>query len=138
METLANLIHVGRRYPQGGGVVWLFLRKVNPHTFTWFERQNENQEIETAMTAPTIREAIRLANDLWKEDLFSLLRCGFRYPMPERDEHGQNALFYQMVASLSSMNGIYFDEELGSNCFVQNASSEARTVWEQLRTHEKK
>ncbi len=137
MGSLANLIHVARRYPQGGSTAWLYLRKVNPHAFTWYEHQADGSEAETLVTAPTIREALRLAHRQWKEDAFTTLRCGFRYPTPERDEHGQNALFYQMIASLSSMNGIYFDEELGCNCFVQNPSQEARTLWEQLRAHEK-
>lgn len=138
MSSLANLIHVGRRYPQGALPPWLFLRKVNTHIFTWYEQRDDGAETETSVTAPTIREALRLAHRQWKEDAFMTLKCGFRYPTPERDEHGQNALFYQMIASLSSMNGIYFDEELGCNCFVQNASQEARTLWEKLKAHEKK
>src|SRR5262245_54931151 len=138
MGSLSNIIHVGRRHVQGGSFKWLFLRKITPHSYTWYEQHGENFEAETSLTAPTIREAIRLAHREWKDDSFRTLFCGYRYPLPERDEHGQNALFYQMIASLSSMNGIYFDEELGCNCFIQNASQEARTLWEHLKVHEKK
>jgi hypothetical protein len=38
-----------------------------------------------------------------------------------------------MVSSITTPNGIYFDEELGNNCFVQNQSLEARELYYVLR-----
>jgi len=86
-------------------------------------------EQATTVSGETVEEAMRLAARHWQKDSFTTVICGFRYTLPERDEHGINALFHQMVASYSSMNGVYYDEELGNNCFVQNASDEAIRLW---------
>ncbi len=88
----------------------------------------------TEVYGETIEESIRLAAREWKEHFFQTLKCGFRYTLPERDEHGINALFHQMAASLSTSNGIYFDEELGNNCFVQKLLFEARDLFLTYRT----
>lgn len=93
--------------------------------FAWFL-----DEAPTGVEAPHVEEAIRLAVKKWK---LNLVNCGFRYMLPERDEHGINALFHQMGASYESMNGVYFEEELGYNCIVQNASDEARQLWRELK-----
>ena len=113
-----------------------FLRKVDPHTFSWFIADiTTKNETPTAVSADNIEEAIRLGNRTWKIDNFRTLNCGFRYTLPERDEHGTNALFHQMVASYTSPNGVYYDQELGANCIVHNASIEARTLWNTLRSN---
>lgn len=142
MDKLKNLIHVGCFFGPYAKVTYLFLREVNPHTFTWYEQAGpeaeEDTETATALSAPTIEEALRIANYNLKSVDFRTINCGFRYTLPERDEHGINALFYQMIASYSSSNGVYFDEEIGCNCFVQNASEEARNLWKQLKANEKK
>jgi hypothetical protein len=135
MEKLKNLIHVGCLFTWGQNK-YVFLRKINPHTYTWFEQEDDSEK-ETVVTAINIEEALRLASRHWTHEYFRMLNCGFRYTLPERDEHGINALFHQMVASYSSMNGIYFDEEIGCNCFVQNGSEEARNLWKQLKANEK-
>lgn len=127
---LKDLIHVGICFRKGIGSHHLYLRKIDPHTFQWF-----HGEKETSVSANNIEEAIRLANREWKINDFRLLNCGFRYTLPERDEHGINALFHQMVASYSSSNGIYYDSALGANCIVQNASLEARNLWNKLKTN---
>lgn len=106
-----KLIHVARK-----GSTLYFLRKKGDD-FVWFEGENE-----TPIVSKNIEEAIRLANRKWH---FRMLACGFRYTLPERDEHGNNALFYQMAASQKTLTGVYFDEELGHPCIVQNASGEA-------------
>lgn len=129
-----KLIHVGKIFPQGG-MQWVFLRQISEHLFQWFYAASE--EIATGVTADSVQEAMRLAFRTWKMVYFTTLNCGFRYTLPERDEHGINALFHQMIASLSSPNGIYFDEELGHLCFVQNASIEARDLWKQLQINGK-
>lgn len=126
-----RLIHVGEYHINGNGKKRLFLREVNPHHFTWFE-ENGTAEQETEVEAPSIEEALRIARRTWKNHAFRTLNCGFRYTLPERDEHGMNALFFQLANSQRSPNGIYFDEELGHNCFVQNASNEAIDLFKKL------
>lgn len=132
-KELDKLIHIGRIYIEGQWS-YLFLRKNAHGHFTWFQEQNNLQnEIETPVSALTEEEALRLAPRYWRNQSFNTLICGFRYTLPERDEHGINALFHQMVASYSSSNGIYYDDELGNNCFVQNASDEALNLWKRLK-----
>lgn len=130
--TNNRLIHIARMQPKGIHVVYLFLRQLDPHHFRWFEEKG-NEEIETAVFGNSIEEAIRQSHRHWKNVAFRTVNCGFRFTLPERDEHGSNALFYQMVSSYSSMNGFYFDEELGFNCIVHQASLEARQLWNRLR-----
>ncbi len=98
-----------------------------PYRFVWFLRDKE-----TPIVGGNSEEAILLARKQWGEDNFRTLNCGFRYTLPERDEHGVNALYSQMVSSYASMNGIYFDPDLSCNCFVQSASNEARSLMKQL------
>lgn len=126
-NKVTNLIHVGKI-----GERFLFLRKIAPQHFEWFFAV-DGSETATEVRALTIEEALRLAAHKWKGDYFKTINCGFRYTLPERDEHGNNALFYQMVASYSNSSGVYFDDELGSNCIVHNASIEARQLWNRLK-----
>lgn len=127
-SRLSNLIHIakiGQRY--------VFLRKLAPLHFAWFWWDGDS-ETPFDWTATSAEEALRLAQ---RQEEFRTVGCGFRYTLPERDEHGMNALFYQMVASYQSPNGIYFDDELGGNCIVQFASIEARKLMMQLKSDEK-
>ena len=126
-----KLIHVARTYIHGKWQ-YLFLRENEERHFVWHE-EHENEEKETSISAESIEEAMRLAAREWKNHSFSSLLCGFRYTLPERDEHGINAFFYQMAASYSSSNGVYYDETLGNNCFVQNASEQALGLWRKLK-----
>ena len=130
---MKDLMHVAQYLSPGKGKKWLFLKKLDARLYTWFE-DNEGSEV----TADTIEEAIRLAHRHWQGCSFSPLMCGFRYTLPERDEHGINALFWQMGLSYNSPNGIYFDEEIGCNCIVHNASLEARNLWKELRSEPKR
>lgn len=136
-EKLPKLIHAARRMTQEGSVRYLFLRKREHAGFAWFEdcpqEQGHPAGLETGMEGDTIGLAMQQARRTWKQDSFRTVICGFRYTLPERDEHGCNALFHQMVASYSNSNGIYFDEELGHNCIVQAASQEALALWKRLR-----
>lgn len=134
MESQVKLIHVARILANEGQKQFLFLRKISPREYLWYKEQADNTEIETDIKTETIEQALRQAARKWKNDAFCTVICGFRYTLPERDEHGMNALFHQMVASYSSMNGIYYDEELANNCFVQNASIEARQLWQRLQS----
>lgn len=130
-NNLPKLIHIGEYTVPGTGPRRLFLRQVDSDNFRWFE-ENGNEEIPLNVSASSIKEAMLLANKNWKHNAFRTIICGFRYTLPERDEHGMNALFHQMAASQRSFNGIYFDEDLGHNCFVQNASTEALNLLKQL------
>lgn len=138
-EKPANpkLIHAARIFSSDGVHHYLFLRKISPDHFVWHREERDLSEKETEVWAINIEEALRLAARFWRLDSFRTVICGFRYTLPERDEHGINALFHQMVASQSSMNGIYYDEELGNNCFVQNASNEALQLWQRLKTQKR-
>ncbi len=107
----------------------VLLLETTPRHFEWFLNDQP-----TEVFADTIEEAIRLANKRWKQEGFSCLNCGFRYTLPERDEHGMNALFYQMAASFASMTGVYFDEELGNNCIIHNIPSTTIAILRQLKT----
>lgn len=126
-EHTIRLIHIARIFTKSGWR-YLFLRETEKSRFSWHE-QTGNGEVETGVAAATIEEALRLAALKWKKDNFTTVICGFRYTLPERDEHGINALFHQMAASYASPNGIYYDDELGNNCIVQNASEEALRFW---------
>jgi len=131
---IPKLIHAAVIQKRGKGIIHLFLRKLDAHHYCWFEGSNDGQEeVETTVSGENVEEAIRLAIRHWAEDGFRTIKCGFRYTLPERDEHGINALFYQMTASYASPNGIYFDEDLGNNCFVNFASVEARDLFNILK-----
>lgn len=131
-QSPPKIVHAARFFSKEGQWRYLFLRKMEQNHFIWHEEHN-NAEAATTVSGPNIEEAIRLAVRHWKHHSFTLVNCGFRYTLPERDEHGINAYFMQMVASYSSMNGVYYDEELGNNCFVQNASQESYDLWKRLK-----
>ncbi len=124
MPTQNKLIHIGRIQKR-----YLFLRQTGKFQYAWFEADGKEAGVEAAH----VEEALRLAVRQWKGMGFHFIHCGFRYMLPERDEHGINALFHQMGASYESMNGVYFEEELGYNCIVQNASDDARRLWSELK-----
>jgi hypothetical protein len=129
-----KLIHVGKIIASNRpGYDLLFLRHHDERVYRWSKVDAHYAEQPTEVVADTIEEAMRLAHRHWKQQYFRTLICGFRYTLPERDEHGINALFHQMAASLGAMSGVYFDSELGCNCYVQNASQEAFFLWRELR-----
>lgn len=133
-EKKSKLIHIARISEPKKGNVYIFLRELDPGRYVWFKEEQPGQEMETAVSGPNPQEAIRLGRAFWKDYFFDPIKCGFRYLMPERDEHGYNALFHQMAASYSAMNGVYFDEEFGCNCIIHFASNEARTLWRRLQS----
>lgn len=110
----------------------LLLRQLSSTEFRWFE-DSMRGEAATDVADSTKEGAIEKARKAWRLSSFRTLQCGFRYTLPERDEHGMNALFFQMKASQLSFNGIYFDEEMGHNCFVQNMSLEAKSILNRLK-----
>ncbi len=126
--SLPKLIHAATIRDAHGKCIYLLLRQEASNHLAWFENH-----VASPISGITLAEAIAKGRKHWQAQGFSTLGCGFRYTLPERDEHGCNALFHQMIASYSSSNGVYFDEELGHNCFVNYASLEARNLWEQLK-----
>ncbi len=136
-KKLGKLIHIAQVMLPRKGPRLLLLRKVDPVRFEWYEEDDKGRESNTAIFAPSAEEAIRQAYLNWKDHLFRTINCGFRYSLPERDEHGSNALFHQMIASYNSMNGIYFDEDLGHNCLVNFASDEAKRLWKELQSQKR-
>lgn len=129
MFSMNKLIHAAKIQSKG----LLLLRQIEPYRFVWYREIEPPIEEETKVWGGSVEEAIAEGYKIWRQDGFQPLNCGFRYTLPERDEVGSNALFHQMISSYSSMNGVYFDEELGSNCIVQNASLDARKLWKRLQ-----
>ena len=127
-ENKRKIMHIGRLHDG----TYLFLRKESANSFRWW-KEIEPTEIDTDVEAKTIEEAIRLANSHWKKEAFRTVICGFRYTLPERDEHGTNALFHHMISSYSTPTGVYHDDELGHACHVQAASDEALRIWKKLK-----
>lgn len=130
-----KLIHVGFINRPRMGKSTLYLRMTSDQLYRWFEEKSDSpgQEMELMLKTPTVEDAMRLAHRELRPFAFRTLICGFRYSLPERDEHGINALFSQMAASYTAPGGIYFDEEVGHNCFVQNSSLEALQLLRQLK-----
>lgn len=107
----------------------LFLKKLENHLFQWFK-----EDQPTDIQGDFWSQAICLAYRKWKSEDFQMLPCGMVFTLPERDEHGNNALFYQMAKSLESMNGIYYDENFGSNCIVQQIPTESKEIYLKLKS----
>jgi len=114
-----EIIHIAT-LKKGLEIRHLYLKKTGPETYQWFD-----EEEATDVKGITPEEAMRLAKRHWNLYPIQFLNCGKRLTLPERDEHGGNALFHQMALSYRSFNGIYYDEELGHSCIVKDASQEA-------------
>lgn len=127
-STPHKIIHAARIDRGGPLPCYLLLKQVDLYHFVWMEKREEG-EVKTPVFSKTVGEALRLAREHWKQHSFRTVNCGMVYTLPERDEHGMNALFYQMTASYSSPNGVFFDDEYGHNCFVNFASQEALRLW---------
>lgn len=129
-----KLIHVGHYLGPNGRLVALYLRQEG-NRFRWYEERG-GEEVALDLSAETATEAIRLAAERFVDDDWRPLECGMRFNQSERDEHGSNALFHQMVASYSSshIEGNYFDEDTGHDCTVDQASEEALALWKRLQS----
>lgn len=110
----------------------LFLRRLDPARYQWFI-EKEGKEEETDISNPVPEEAFRLAFRRWKEKDFIPLHCGYRYMLPERDEHGMPAYFEQMVKSINSSSGVYYDDTVGYNCIVNLIPTATRALYEKLK-----
>lgn len=131
-STAGRLCHIGKLQRSGKKPSYVFLRQTGDHRFVWFEEEN-GKEQATEISAASLPEALRLAHKKWKPFAFRTVICGFRYLLPERDEHGVNALFHEMVQACQSPTGTYYDQDLGHSCMVQNASLEALDMYYRLR-----
>ena len=129
---MPNLIHVARVKIGGGKSAVLFLRKTDPLNYTWYI-EKEGKEESTGIESTHPEEAIRLARRQWALDEFQPLKCGYCFTLPERDEHGTPALFYQMIKSLNTLTGAYFDEDLGFSCHVQQIPVDSRRLYKKLK-----
>ena len=127
-----KLIHVAKIFDPAKGWSWLYLRKTADTGLVWFQQISETEE-PTEVVGDNTEEAIFNARRRWKEQFFTTLKCGFRFTLPERDEIGTNALFHHMLASYAIMNGVYYDEELGHQCIVREASTEALDIMKTLQ-----
>lgn len=126
-------IHAAKIYPDQ----YILLNK-DPEipSFQWyFFRSHFDQTEATGVKGVSIAEAIQQGYQYWETSYFRLLHCGFCYTLPERDEVGSNALFWQMALSYNAFNGRYFDDEVGHLCYVDFASEEALQLWKTLRSH---
>ncbi|HRD55441.1 MAG TPA: hypothetical protein PLC42_03490 [Parachlamydiaceae bacterium] len=131
-ETKTNrLIHIGI-LKKKGKEHYCFLREQNPILYEWKEEENGNEK-SLNLFGSSIEEAIFKIRRAFDSQEFCFLDCGFRYTLPERDEHGINALFFQMKESYNASNGVYFDEILGNNCHVQFASLDALKLLKKLQ-----
>lgn len=130
-EFTEKIIHAAR-VTMKQRTSYLLLKQTGDQHFCWMELDGVTEK-KTPVASSTAEDAIRLARRHWRHKAFRTINCGFRYTLPERDEHGLNALFHQMAASYSSMNGIYFDPDIGNNCIVNFASEEARNLWKSLK-----
>ncbi len=117
-----RIIHAASLFEEGEWIP-LLLREKTPDHYAWFKGTEE-----LGVDATTPEEACKLLRKAFKGTPLSFYNCGFRFTLPERDETGTNALFYQMEASYNSPTGIYYDEELQASCIVRFASEEAREL----------
>jgi len=136
-KSSGKCLHIAEVQRPKEGKRLLLLREASPRLFCWHEELPDGKEQQLELSAPSVEEALRLAQKKLRPLSFRTIKCGFRYALPERDEHGMNALFHQMAASQEGFGGIYFDEEVGHNCFVQNASHEALELLKRLRAEDR-
>lgn len=132
-----KLVHVGCVDPRAGFNPYLFLREENEN-YRWYRQSLNGEELPTPVEGRTPEEAIRKASRFWEAEHFHSLHCGIRYNMEPRDEHGINALFYEMAQSYDSgtILGDYWDDRCGHRCYVDFASQEALALWKNLKGKE--
>lgn len=105
-----------------------FLREIAPSHFQWFL-----EDTPTRVEATSTQEAIRLAYRTFCDQNFEPLLSGYKFTLPERDEHGAPALFIDMIRSLETPSGQYFDPLYGHNLVVHNIPKRARDLYLQLK-----
>lgn len=99
---------------ENGGKKWLTLHKEEDGLFRWYL---DNMPTDIANTSA--EASVKEARKRYREEHLKIHSCGNKFTLPERDEHGTPANFQEMVKSLRSMNGVFFDDQLGHNCIVR-------------------
>lgn len=130
-KATSNLLHVAMIHTSSG-LKYLFLRRLDKDHLAWF-LEDERGELKTSLEARSLDDAMRIARKAWKNDSFNTIGCGYKFTLPERDEHGNNAFWRDMCLSLNSFNGVYYDEELGHNCIVNQIPLNSRLLYEKLK-----
>ena len=90
---------------------WIDLVEIEPGQYGWFDG-----DLSLGLKASTIPLAFSMARKNFSS--FKPISAGYKYTLPERDEHGKEALYYEAVKSLESPNGVFFDEFAGHNAVV--------------------
>lgn len=99
------------------------LQELTPGLFDWFD-----QDKSLNLSSSSIEEAFKKGRKELKARGFSPIHCGYKFTLPERDEHGKEALYIDMMKSLASPNGIFFDETMGHNAVVHQIPSYVRNL----------
>lgn len=134
---IKKIIHIARLGSRSPKAVYLFLKKTEEGVFQWLRMAFPFTTGEkTEIAAGSIEEAMLLGSKRWKEEGFYPLACGFKFQLPSRDSIGSEVLFWQMVEGYSSPNGQYFDATLGCKVYVDFASEEALSMWNQIKANE--
>jgi hypothetical protein len=99
---------------ENGGKKGLTLHKDADGLFRWYL-----DNVPTDIASAKAEDAVKQARKRYKEEHFRIHSCGNKFTLPERDEHGTPANYQEMMKSLRSMNGVFFDDQLGHNCIVR-------------------
>lgn len=90
---------------------WIDLVEIEPAKFGWYDGDRSLD-----LNATSIPLAFAKARKTFSN--FLPIAAGYKYTLPERDEHGKEALYCEAVKSLESSNGVFFDEKAGHNVVV--------------------
>ncbi len=90
---------------------WIDLVEIEPAKYGWYEGDRSLD-----LNAGSIPLAFSIARKAFPD--FLPIAAGYKYTLPERDEHGKEALYCEAVKSLESPNGVFFDEKAGHNVVV--------------------
>ena len=90
---------------------WIDLVEIEPGKYGWYEGEHSLD-----LNAASIPLAFVIARKAYPD--FNPIAAGYKYTLPERDEHGKEALYCEAVKSLESSNGVFFDEKAGHNVVV--------------------
>lgn len=90
------------------------LREETPGNFQWFLHGKA-----VGVNCSSLKDSLKSGFKSFKNDQFRPLHCGTKFSLPERDEHGEPAIFSELVRSLASSNGQYYDPLYGQNFIVK-------------------
>lgn len=105
----------------------LYLQETSEGRYQWFLGG-----APTGVEASSTEEAFRLATRRYAQNHFEPLQAGYKFTLPERDEHGAPALFIDMVRSLETPSGQYFDPASGHNYIVHQIPTRSRELYKNM------